>query len=287
MKLGFSETLLFNTIHIIANDVNGDTITGTSFLFEYNLDGKPIPCLVTNKHVVEFAVSGTLYFHTIKDDQPDYENHFRCDLDNFRGYWLFHPEDDVDLCIMFIAGIDLECQRNGIKLLNVFMDENSVISAENLDVIDAVDDIVMVGYPNGLWDEVHNLPIIRRGTTATHPNIDYENKKEFMIDAACFPGSSGSPVIYYKPGSTIRLKYDDMPRRGNIMALMGILYAGPMFNAEGAVVVEKIPTRKVGYSQTAIPLNLGFVIKASRLLEFKPLIAQIVAEQEKALLEGK
>ena len=287
MKLGFSETLLFNTIHVIAKDLNGDTITGTSFLFEYNLDGKPIPCLVTNKHVVESAVTGTLYFHTIKDDQPDYENHFQCDLDDFRSYWLFHPEEDVDLCIMFIAAIDLECQRNGIKLLNVFMDEQSVISAENLDVIDAVDDIVMVGYPNGLWDEVHNLPIIRRGTTATHPNIDYENKKEFMIDAACFPGSSGSPVIYYKPGSTIRLKFDDMPRRGNIMALMGILYAGPMFNAEGTVVVEKIPTRKVGYAQTAIPLNLGYVIKASRLLEFKPLIARIVAEQEKALLDGK
>jgi hypothetical protein len=37
MKLGFSEALLFNTVHIIATDKNGDTVTGTSFLFEFKL----------------------------------------------------------------------------------------------------------------------------------------------------------------------------------------------------------------------------------------------------------
>jgi len=52
----------------------------------------------------------------------------------------------------------------------------------------------MVGYPIGLWDEKNNYPIFRKGITATHPANDYNGKSEFMIDAACFPGSSGSPV---------------------------------------------------------------------------------------------
>lgn len=255
MKLGFSERLLFNTVHIIAIDKNGDTVTGTSFFFEFKMDEGISPCLVTNRHVVENTVTGTLYFHTQKNGEPDYENHYQYILDHFEERWLPHPDNTVDLCVLFLASINLSCQKNGVELLQIYLDENSIISSENLEVIDAVDDIVMVGYPNGLWDDVHNLPIIRRGTTATHPNIDYQNRKEFMIDAACFPGSSGSPVLYYKPGSTIRLKYDDMPRRGNILALMGILYAGPMFNADGQILVENIPTKKVGYTITSIPLN--------------------------------
>ena len=59
-----------------------------------------------------------------------------------------------------------------------------------------VEDVLMIGYPNGLWDTTHNMPIIRRGTIATDIKLDYNEKKEFVIDAACFPGSSGSPVLF-------------------------------------------------------------------------------------------
>jgi len=59
----------------------------------------------------------------------------------------------------------------------------------------------MVGYPVGIWDSANNMPVIRRGITATHPGKDYEGKSEFMIDAACFPGSSGSPVFLFNLGS--------------------------------------------------------------------------------------
>jgi hypothetical protein len=70
-------------------------------------------------------------------------------------------------------------------------------TAEQLEGLAALEDIVMVGYPIGLWDKVNNMPIIRRGITATHPKLPYNGREEFMIDAACFPGSSGSPVVLY------------------------------------------------------------------------------------------
>ena len=66
--LGFSENLLFNTVHVIATDEEGYTITGTSFLFEYESEGQSVPCLVTNKHVVKGTLSGTLSFHLKKGD---------------------------------------------------------------------------------------------------------------------------------------------------------------------------------------------------------------------------
>jgi hypothetical protein len=48
----------------------------------------------------------------------------------------------------------------------------------------------MVGYPNGLWDTANNFPLIRRGVTATHIKNNYNGKSEFVIDIACYGGSS-------------------------------------------------------------------------------------------------
>lgn len=46
--------------------------------------------------------------------------------------------------------------------------------------LDAMEDVIMVGYPVGLWDSVNNRPIFRRGITATDPKVDFEGKKNFM-----------------------------------------------------------------------------------------------------------
>ena len=53
----------------------------------------------------------------------------------------------------------------------------------------------MIGYPDGIWDSVNNLPVIRKGITATHPHISWNGKTEFLTDIASFPGSSGSPYF--------------------------------------------------------------------------------------------
>ena len=96
MKLGFAESLLFNTIRIEAKNLSGEIVTGTAFLFEFNVLDKEVPCLVTNKHVVKDTTSATIYLHTLKDDRPDYGNKQKCILDDFESSWLFHP-DDVDV----------------------------------------------------------------------------------------------------------------------------------------------------------------------------------------------
>jgi hypothetical protein len=62
-----------------------------------------------------------------------------------------------------------------------------------------------------------------------------------MVDLACFPGSSGSPVFLFNIGS--------FPHRaggfviGNRIKLLGILYAGPQFTAEGEIKVVNVPTQ--------------------------------------------
>jgi hypothetical protein len=130
----------------------------------------------------------------------------------------------------------------------------------------------MIGYPNGIWDSVNNLPIIRKGITATHPSIDYDGRREFLIDAACFPGSSGSPVFLFNL-SSYTTKSGGTIIGGSRIKLIGVLYAGPQYSAEGEVRIVNVPTQQKVVAVSAIPNNLGFVIKAERLRDFDPILS--------------
>ena len=56
-------------------------------------------------------------------------------------------------------------------------------------------DVIFVGYPENRYDVVNNLPLIRKGSIASMPNINFNGKGQIVIDAQIFPGSSGSPVF--------------------------------------------------------------------------------------------
>lgn len=69
-----------------------------------------------------------------------------------------------------------------------------------IEEIDLIETVTFFGYPNGIWDTANFLPIARRGVTATPISIDFQGKKQFLIDASVFPGSSGSPVFIINTG---------------------------------------------------------------------------------------
>lgn len=79
----------------------------------------------------------------------------------------------------------------------------------------AIEPVVVLGHPLGLADTDTGLPIARSGITATDPKRPFRGRPEFLVDAPCYPGSSGSPVLRYAPA-------DDVP-----IALLGVLVGGP------------------------------------------------------------
>ena len=152
------------------------------------------------------------------------------------------------------------------------LDNNLILTNENLKSLDAIENIIMIGYPNGLLDSVNNMPIVRRGITATAVYLDYEGRKEFLIDAACFLGSSGFPVLLYDIGG-----YRD--KKGNLnwgtsrVILLGILYAGPQLTVTGEIKVIAIPNiQQKALTVSHIPNNIGYIIKSERILDFIPVI---------------
>ena len=171
-----------------------------------------------------------------------------------------HPDPNVDLCGFFVGPLLNQAQSLGQPFFFRDLDPSIVATPAELADLAALEDVIMVGYPIGLWDSANNMPVFRRGVTATHPYLDYESRKEFLVDMACFPGSSGSPVLLYNTnGYTTR---DGVRHLGaSRIKLLGTLYAGPQFNAEGELHIVPVPTASKTVMVSRIPINVGVVIK--------------------------
>lgn len=198
-------------------------------------------------------------------------------LDNFESMWIGHPHPNIDLAILPLAPILNQTEQQGFNVHYAILSKDNVADQELLSTLPTMEEIIMIGYPNGIWDERHNLPIIRKGISATHPKLPYNGKPEFMIDAACFPGSSGSPVFLANIGSFVNGA--GALCVGNRIALLGTLYAGPQHTATGEVKVVNVPTTNKPISISSIPNNLGLVIHASKLNDFEPILNELAEQQ--------
>lgn len=273
-ELSKLEQLCYSTTLIECETKEGDRVTGTGFFFSFFHDSdRCFPVVITNKHVVKGMTTGCFRLtESDKNGNPINNRHFLVKLSNdFQNKWLFHPDTNVDLCIMPIAPIITAAKRIEKQFFFRTYDKRQLPDKQHLDELDVVEEILMIGYPIGIMDSRNNMPIVRRGTTATHPNIDYNGAKEFLIDAACFPGSSGSPVVVYdKNGYTTRL--GDFKAGESRLLFLGVLYAGPQFTAIGDIEIVTVPIAQKPIAISRIPNNLGIVIKSERLLDFEDVI---------------
>ena len=170
----------------------------------------------------------TFYLHLNNGDNSSTENH----QVTYTTNWIFHSTKD--LCFCFINPVfEKVRQTTGKDVFYIANDKSIIATRPKLETLSALEELVMVGYPIGLWDFKNNLPIFRRGYTASHPAIDFNKNGIGVVDMACFPGSSGSPIYILNENG-----YSD--KNGNTylgakrIILIGILYAGPQYNAQGS-----------------------------------------------------
>lgn len=136
---------------------------------------------------------------------------------------------------------------------------NLMVSLQLVSELDAIEDITFVGYPSGMFDTHNFLPIARRGTTATPISVDYQGKPTFLIDAAVFPGSSGSPVFLANRG--MYQSRDGGMVVGGRFACLGLVAAVHYRNLGGDVF--ELDT-KLGVNIQE-PIGLGIVYKATTI----------------------
>ena len=261
-----SEQLIYCTTKIINIIDETKIATGTGFFMNFNENlekGTCQPVIITNKHVVKDAKK--IIFSVCRADEnnnPLDQQKFTITLDEFKI--INHPDNDVDLCAIPIASLDSYSQEYKVRLYRGKLGTDLIINEDEVKDCSAMEDIIMIGYPNGLEDSYNNKPIIRKGITSTHLKFDYNGKKEFLIDMACFPGSSGSPIFFCNESSYTQ---GNATFFGSRCKLLGLLYGGPQHTSTGNVVFKNIPTNPKAIIQ--IPNNLGVVVKAVRIKELE------------------
>ncbi|WP_374165255.1 serine protease [Arcticibacter sp. MXS-1] len=273
-----SDFLSYCTVRIESVLVDGNQSVGSGFFFNFCHTGNQCcPTLITNKHVIRGASSSTIVFTLAdKEGNPIDSYSHKIIIQESEKAWKLHPDPEIDLCAMPIAQIIKSLNASGINVFYTALDASLVPNESQLRHFQTVEDVIMVGYPNGLWDQANNKPIFRRGITATHPNRDYLGKKQFLIDAACFPGSSGSPVFLVNEHGYVSDQGTHLGARRFL--LLGILFAGPQHVVQGPVHFN---TNSVApFALTKIPNNLGIVIKWTALDYFEGLFREELKKLE-------
>ena len=247
---------------------------GTGFFFSlFQTSGFSVPVIVTNHHVVKDWDQCYFSFAArLPDGAPDNEKHIPVRIGGFGKYWIAHP--DADLVVIPLAQILAQLNQNGQQPFWITLDQNLIPTEKELNELNAVEQILTVGFPGSLWDEAHNLPLFHRGYTATAPYIDFNGRKEFLIDIATWPGASGSPVLLYN--DTPWMNRNGGTVVGGVRAkLLGIVYAVAIQDVGGNVILQEAPTAAMtGTGTMKVPTNLGACIKAGRILEFEPLLVR-------------
>jgi hypothetical protein len=259
-----AEHIMYSTARIVGQIPNStNTKTGTGFFFNFPThDGRIVPVLITNKHVIDGVERLKFLIHTAADPEATAPNG-NAEIDSVPSDWIMHSDPKIDLCALIVGPV-----LNSMAPLVPFfraIDPTIIKSDEELKQLNAVEQILMVGYPNGLWDSVNNYPLLRRGITASHPAVDFDvdGVATTVVDIACFPGSSGSPVFIYNDGT-----YGD--KKGNTVIgsrviFLGVLYSGPTFQPDGTIVIKNIPTVNVPVTVVNMMMNLGYIIKAKEV----------------------
>ncbi len=264
-----AEQLFFVTTRIETEqiDTNGNTVigVGTGFIVSYKWDGKKGYFLITNKHIFEKAQKARFFFIKSDGGKPILGETQHIEVDNLQNIWFGHPNSKIDVALMPLSGIINEVRKRKMSIFFKSVSKDLFPTSQQKESFDAMEQVVFVGYPSGIYDTVNHLPIIRTGTTATPLNIDYLDLPQFLIDGSVFPGSSGSPVFIFNKGSY-------SPRRGGLVVGSRLIFLGLVSEVylrseEGTWDFVDIPTKLTPVLKTPQMIDLGIAVKASMVLE--------------------
>ena len=271
-ELSISEQMLYSTIKLTSKARDGSESYGTGFFVSFAANGdNHVPAIVTNKHVVQDFDYVTAILHVSESGNPT--GKFIQVLINIGGNGVvYHPNPNVDLCAIMISDILRQTRADNIEIFFCHLQIKLTPEDDDWRYFDAIEDVTMVGCPNGISDEVNNIPIIRRGITATPLSKKYNGRSEFMVDMACFPGSSGSPIFIYNRNGYFDRKTNTNYIGASRVILVGVLYAGPLISNTGDIILSTNPRVSINTM-----MHLGCAIRSSELRVLDSTIRDIIS----------
>jgi S1-C subfamily serine protease len=67
--------------------------------------------------------------------------------------------------------------------------------------------VLVVGFPLGFYDTLHQLPVARQAAVASAFGVRFQGQGYFLTDARMHRGASGAPVVLHDPAGDSRLPW--------------------------------------------------------------------------------
>lgn len=245
-----ADKLYYSTVRI-----DGNNSTGTGFFYIYDFGGLSKVFLVTNRHVIEPNQVGTINFHSAKDLYPNNGLNIgkrvtvNLNQAEWQQRWKFHSDKNIDIAILDFTIIEHDLDQKKMHVYYKALHSNTLISSDDYPDISSIQQVVYVGYPQGLIDNHNLLPIARSGYTASPIKFDFDGQKQFLIDSAVYPGSSGSPVCILNEGTPFVDRNNALHMDKTRFIFLGVLTS---------VRTERLASNP---NEVKHYLNLGHVVK--------------------------
>ena len=195
MPVDLPANLTQATVQIEQAQPDGSHIVGTGFLINDPApDGTPRTVLVTANHVFERMTQGTArvgYRIQGKDGAWSYDPR---DITIRRGkseLWTHHPSRDV---AALVVRAPEAFAKAAIPLAWLAADDTFARFG-----VGQGDEMMVLGYPQGLSANTAGFPILRSGRVAS-PIERAALSPTFLLDFRVFPGNSGGPVFIAETG---------------------------------------------------------------------------------------
>lgn len=278
-KMPVEHALVRSTVRILAGATGSQpTSIGTGFFYKvvHPTAGIGKVLIVTNKHVVR----GAEVIHFVLSSAPSAANlneqHQPVDRKDESVTWplagnlYLHPDPDADLCAVDVTIPTGLVMGAGKQLRCMFLDSSWLPQAEDKKGMRDIEQVLVVGYPRGIWDEHNNMPISRVGTTATHPLARFQGKRNFLVDVAAFQGSSGSPVFSYE--APMFRQADGSYSPGTKVQFVGVVWAVVEWSVQGTLKVVEIPSALTQVPVVSTSLSLAVALHADAIKDLDELI---------------
>ena len=208
------EDLMHGTVTIV-NSYGKINIQGTGFLYTkfenpeingcYNLVGI---WLVTCKHIViphdadrKSYLADKIEFKIRKvldDDSVEWLGMSICD-DELKSRLKIHPDPNVDIVVIDVFDRVMNLiDKAASKSLNILRFDG--INNMHLPMYSKIqmhggDDVVVIGFPKGFYDDTNKYPVLKSGMIASRWGLHFKGNPMFLLDSKLLEGSSGSPVV--------------------------------------------------------------------------------------------
>jgi hypothetical protein len=259
------EQLLLTTTRIVV-ERNGQFGIGTGFIYSHETKEGSAPFLVTNKHVVAGVSKGR--FNFLQGDEktqlPKLGEAINVEVDQFQDRFFGHPKEEIDLAVMPLVPVLQELEKAGNRIFFRSLSQELIPSEEQLKSLQAMEEITILDYPSGMIDQKNLLPLIRRGTTASPPELDFSGGPVFMVNAPMFPCSGGSPVFIINTQGYVS-KQGFVPEVR--MIFLGVLSQVALRSEAGEIEMGVIPNGPLPPTIKKQITDMGVALRSSLVVE--------------------